>query len=419
MSFNDKPIALCYLYRQRLPAAAPQALQILSTAHALARAGAWVHLLVDPPLRTASARLGIESLTPDAVLQAYGLSAHPRLTLQWIGTVGGRGGVTYRLAVMRWLVQSRRKGQVPVLYSRRVDYAAEAWIQALVRTGQVLLVHEWHYLASVNALEAGRAHQAERFRRLESEVLQTAHAHCVVFSGIIPWLTGKTPPGLETPMPLPAPTTQPIWLVPNGGPEVTADTAEAVNSNADRVVYAGLFRRPEDLTPLIDAVKQLPPRIQVDVFGVDEERHRFEAVQSAIRSSGLESRIILQGGLAPVALRKMLPAYSIALALFSDSLNMQYFACPLKILEYQALGLPVIASNFPTVRALVSPSETGVLVPPGDANALAQAILGLLADPALRSHLRIAERRQAERQSWLVRGERLFAHLRALADAAD
>ncbi|MCL2657536.1 MAG: glycosyltransferase family 4 protein [Betaproteobacteria bacterium] len=54
---------------------------------------------------------------------------------------------------------------------------------------------------------------------------------------------------------------------------------------------------------------------------------------------------------------------------------------PRALLEAAACGKPMVATDVPGSRELVRDGENGRLVPPGDAQALAQAILGLLDDP--------------------------------------
>jgi glycosyltransferase involved in cell wall biosynthesis len=54
---------------------------------------------------------------------------------------------------------------------------------------------------------------------------------------------------------------------------------------------------------------------------------------------------------------------------------------PTKMYEYMALGLPVILSNFPLYRDVVSRHQCGLCVDPGDPEDLAAAILQLLGDP--------------------------------------
>ncbi|MBK8915500.1 MAG: glycosyltransferase family 4 protein [Phycisphaerales bacterium] len=67
------------------------------------------------------------------------------------------------------------------------------------------------------------------------------------------------------------------------------------------------------------------------------------------------------------------------------------------LLEANAMGLPVIATNISGCRDAVADSETGILVPPRDADALAAAMLTLARDPALRARMGADGRARVER----------------------
>jgi glycosyltransferase involved in cell wall biosynthesis len=69
---------------------------------------------------------------------------------------------------------------------------------------------------------------------------------------------------------------------------------------------------------------------------------------------------------------------------------------PNSVLEAMASGLPVIASNIAGNEELVIPGKTGLLVPPGDTNALKDALLELLSDPVRRKQLGTAARERVE-----------------------
>src|SRR5690606_28388750 len=81
-------------------------------------------------------------------------------------------------------------------------------------------------------------------------------------------------------------------------------------------------------------------------------------------------------------------------------------------IEAMAAGVPVVAADAGGIPHIVDDQRTGVLVPPGDAAATAQAVLGLLADDAARERLANAGRQQADRWSWLAATESLVERYR-------
>jgi glycosyltransferase involved in cell wall biosynthesis len=81
---------------------------------------------------------------------------------------------------------------------------------------------------------------------------------------------------------------------------------------------------------------------------------------------------------------------------------------PIKLFEYMAAGIPVVASDFPAWRELVG--DAGVLIDPYDVGAIAEAIDTLLGDPdtaeAMGARGREAVR---ERYGWEAEAERLLS----------
>jgi starch synthase len=87
-----------------------------------------------------------------------------------------------------------------------------------------------------------------------------------------------------------------------------------------------------------------------------------------------------------------------------------YFS-PLKLFEYMAAGLAVVAGELPATRRLVS-GEQAVLVPRGDPEALAAAVAGLAADTPRRERMgRAARALVAGAHTWRHRARRVMEHV--------
>ena len=77
---------------------------------------------------------------------------------------------------------------------------------------------------------------------------------------------------------------------------------------------------------------------------------------------------------------------------------------PLKLYESMACGVPVIASDVVGISEVVTASGCGILVPSGDASAIADAATRLLGDPALARRMGERGREAAvECYSWAAR----------------
>jgi glycosyltransferase involved in cell wall biosynthesis len=86
---------------------------------------------------------------------------------------------------------------------------------------------------------------------------------------------------------------------------------------------------------------------------------------------------------------------------------------PNALLEGIASGLGIVASHLAGVPSVVQHEQSGLLVPPGDEAALAQAVIRLLQDHTLRERLGGAARRFAETElSWRTAAQRFEALMR-------
>jgi len=84
-------------------------------------------------------------------------------------------------------------------------------------------------------------------------------------------------------------------------------------------------------------------------------------------------------------------------------------ALPVKMFEYMAAGIPVIASDFPRWRAIVEASDCGLCVDPQDPAAIAAAIDRLAHDPSLARRLGANGRRAIERTyNWKNEAQKLL-----------
>lgn len=89
---------------------------------------------------------------------------------------------------------------------------------------------------------------------------------------------------------------------------------------------------------------------------------------------------------------------------------------PLVVAEANLAGVPVVATTAGGLPDRVRPGVDGLLVPPGDAAALADALVRLLADASLRTRLAAAGRARSARESHPTMVDRLCALYRDLLD---
>ena len=90
-----------------------------------------------------------------------------------------------------------------------------------------------------------------------------------------------------------------------------------------------------------------------------------------------------------------------------------FFGSPTKLFEYMAMGRGIVASNLDQIGEVLEDNRTALLVPPGDADALASALARLSDDRALRECLGAEARRVVlERHTWRAHTQRTIDRLR-------
>jgi glycosyltransferase involved in cell wall biosynthesis len=104
-------------------------------------------------------------------------------------------------------------------------------------------------------------------------------------------------------------------------------------------------------------------------------------------------------------------AFDVAVAPFPTNEHYAYFMSPLKIFEYMAAGVPIVASDLPSIREVLQHGENAWLVEPGDGVALAAGITRVLNDVALRTKIAAEAERSAIKYSWARRAKSILAQV--------
>ncbi len=85
-----------------------------------------------------------------------------------------------------------------------------------------------------------------------------------------------------------------------------------------------------------------------------------------------------------------------------------YFSSPLKIFEYMAAEVPIVATSLPAVQEVVRHGETGWLVEPGSATALGAGIASVLRNPDVALRMARRARQEVEQYTWMRRASSIL-----------
>ena len=282
----------------------------------------------------------------------------------------------------------------------RAQQAASASVSDMVRAGGYDLVYERYSLFSTVIAECGvpgilevnaplideqRTHRVlvdeQAADAALQEQVQAALATICVSDPVRDWVIARTE-GTR------------VFTVPNGV-NVHRITPQPESPGAPVVTFVGTLKPWHGVDVLLRARAQAHKDWKLRIIGDGPMRAELDDLA---RSLGID--VDFRGAVAPEAIPQHMAGTAIGVAPYPamDTDSDQYFS-PLKVYEYMAAGLPVVASRVGQLPEIMG--ESAYLVPPSDPEALAEALDALVANPVERARVGSDNRRQAEREhSW-------------------
>lgn len=131
----------------------------------------------------------------------------------------------------------------------------------------------------------------------------------------------------------------------------------------------------------------------------------YEYAEDEVRSRGISKAYFFTGAVPYSDVPKYVNASDILVAPYNpekSELRKKYgIGSPLKVFEYMACEKPVIATNLEPIMEVIQNGKTGILVPPGESQTLAKALINLIRDADFAVKIGKAAREEVvERYSW-------------------
>lgn len=201
----------------------------------------------------------------------------------------------------------------------------------------------------------------------------------------------------------------PVLVVPHGvdhdrfaptapGDPADLETLHRLGVRPPYIAFAGLLEPRKDVPTLVRAFARVArdrPELRLVLAGRDG--WGAAAVRDAVASSGVTSRVLRPGFVPDDALPAL---YRQAEVVAYPSL-VEGFGLP--VLEALTCGTPLVTTRGSAMEEVAG--EAALLVPPGDAGALAEALDRVLTDPDLAARLRRAGPARAASFTWAASAE--------------
>jgi glycosyltransferase involved in cell wall biosynthesis len=335
----------------------------------------------DPDPAMLLSRWGLDPVALLAIRRLPLLRAHgARLRFSWNAVFHGA------------CLMALRRRPYDVVYVRHPRLAAFLLrSRALHRLPVVYEAHEVFHLTTARPERAAalRALEARIFRGVDGIVAITASLRQAIEDAFRP--------------------AAPIAVVPDG---VRLERFAPGRWTGGRLIcYVGQLYPWKGVDVLVRAMRYLGGEQAVIVGGTDRDVERIRALAAR---EGAGERVRVTGQVEPRAAAEYLGHAGIAVLPGSRTLLGARFTSPLKLFEYMAAGVPVVAADLPSFREILSDGESALLVPPEDPEALAGGIRRLLDDPSLARKIRANALERVRHYSWQERARRIIPVLEAV-----
>ena len=242
---------------------------------------------------------------------------------------------------------------------------------------------------------------ADEARTVEAEVFRSADALAVVSDELVPYVTAR------------GAALRRVHVIPNAvdtrrfHPGAAKTVIPGVPDDAFVVGFSGSLKAWHGLDTLLPAFRALRDRLPRAHLLVVGEGPRKAWVEGYAAGAGLADAVTLTGWVRHEDLPGLIARMDVATAPYPAS-DGHYFS-PLKLYEYLAVGRPIVASRIGQTERALQGTDAALMVAPGDAHGLAEALLRLASDAPLLSRLAASAAAAGRRHDWTDNARRVVA----------
>ncbi|MBE9221441.1 glycosyltransferase family 4 protein [Cyanobacterium stanieri LEGE 03274] len=176
--------------------------------------------------------------------------------------------------------------------------------------------------------------------------------------------------------------TEKIKVISNGvNPERFSDVSRNLKKDIFTIGFVGTLKPWHGLNILLDAFNNFYKKYPQGRLLIVGDGTQKEKLIQDISNKKLEAVVTLTGKVSPNKIPLLLSQMDVGVAPYPALKN--FYFSPLKVYEYMAASLPVIASDIGQLKTIISHDKNGFLVPAGDINALIYYLEQLFNNPLL------------------------------------
>jgi glycosyltransferase involved in cell wall biosynthesis len=201
----------------------------------------------------------------------------------------------------------------------------------------------------------------------------------------------------------------PVWTIPNAADAATFGIRpEERRPVPGRVLYVGSISVWKGLDLALEALARAQG-VELHICGGARGSGPWRQLEGRAGALGVAGRVRMHGTVTQPELRPLLATAAAGLLPLDGRYSIAArHTSPLKLFEYLCAGLPVVATDLPSVREILGDGAGGLLFAPGDVEGLATCMQSIVTDQALMWRLGDEARTLGARHTWRQRGERVM-----------
>ena len=335
-------------------------------------------------------------------LKVYGLCEQKNLTIS--GSKKKTRRIAYYVSVIKEIRRQRKNGNVVIFLRDKQLTRLLLFLKRLLKTPLFFESHGVAYLVLQDKIKRAKINitltdwcrnkiKVWKYFRLERFIYQKV-------DGII-YQTA----GIEQEIRKRFHISAPVKVIYSA----TRMTARKPKSDCKKILYLGQLYPQKGTDILIQSLQYLPGRKLIIIGG--NKKEDVLRIQKLCDRIGVKDRVVITGHVEPWELENYFGQIGVGVIPILDVLETQLFTSPLKLFDYMAAKIPIVASNLPSIREVLSDGETGILVEPNNPKKLAEGIEKILSEPALAKKISEQAYQKAKNYTWEKRSEKILAFI--------
>lgn len=393
-------LKILYPENIRFPMERANSIQIINTCYALAKNNNKVYLLVRK----------MNNIPVEEIFNYYNLQPHPRLKIIKLPVINtNRSNLiwnySYYFSLFTFLILKSLKPDI--VFTRNISFAnIFSRFKKIFNYKVILEIHTLDYVVRKKFKRFYTDNQKfnhkiiKKIKNKEESALNNADGIIVITNSMKSKLVQIF--NLKTP----------VAVIPDGT-NVFPEEQLINNQKREGIYYIGQFYKWKGVENLIKAAKYINNEKIFIIGGLPYEKD-LQELKKLTAILNLTAKIEFKDFVPPKLVKKYFLKAKIGVLPFTDNLMAKYFTSPLKLFEFMAAKVPIVASDLPSIREILTNGETAVLVEPNNPRAFAEGINKLLQDENFAKKIAENAYQEVKKYTWDKRAKKIIEFVNLL-----